>query len=45
MDLIIKIVLGLLTIIMSVVLVFASVAVQIANKVMRWIYEDRSCKH
>lgn len=45
MDLIIKIVLGLLTIIMPVVLVFASIAVEIANKVMRWIYEDRSCKH
>lgn len=45
MELIIKLILGMLTIIMGVVIVFASIALEMANKVMRFIHEDRSRKY
>lgn len=40
-----RILLGILTVLTSIVLVFASIALEIANRIMRIIYENSSRKH
>lgn len=41
----IELFLGLLTMVMGFIILLASIALEIANRVMRDIYENRSCKY